>query len=102
MIAALTLFVAVAVDPRPALVDLQLKKKTRDALVLVQRELADRPGVVRPMGLDYLRGHLLHLLGDAPLASEAFGAALAGAPDLSLYSKYRMALGQEEMGHPEV
>jgi soluble lytic murein transglycosylase len=102
MITAFALFVAVAVDPRPALVELQLQNRHRDALVLTQRELEDHPGEARAMGLDYLRGHLFDVLGDAALAGDAFGAALANTPDLGLYSRYRMALEQAEMGHPEV
>jgi hypothetical protein len=100
--AAFTLLVAVAVDPRPALLELQLQNRNQEALVLTQRELQDHPGESRSMGLDYLRGHLLHVLGDAAQSSEAFGACMADTPDLALHSRYRMALEQEEMGHPEV
>jgi len=110
MIAAFTLLFAVAVDspieprvdPRPALVELQLQNRTRDALALTERELKTHPDTARPMGLDYLRGHLLHEAGDAAMASEAFGEALAHAPDLALYSRYRMALELADMGHPEM
>jgi tetratricopeptide (TPR) repeat protein len=102
MLAALTLLAAVSADPRPALVELQLQSRPREALTLTQRELQEHPDASRRMGLDYLRGHLLHQLGDAALATEAFGAALANTPDLSLYSRYRMALEQAEMNHPEV
>jgi soluble lytic murein transglycosylase len=102
MIATLALFAAVAVDPRPALVELQLQGRTQDALTLAQRELQDRPDTARQMGLDYLRGHLLHQMSQAALASEAFAAALANTPDLGIYSRFRMAQEQAEMGHPEV
>jgi soluble lytic murein transglycosylase len=54
------------------------------------------------MGLDYLRGHLLDLLGEPALASEAFGAAMSAVPSLALHARYRMALDQERMQHPEV
>jgi soluble lytic murein transglycosylase len=102
MLAALTLLAAVTADPRPALVELQLQSRTRDALTLTQREIQEHPDAARQMGLDFLRGHLLHQAGEAALASEAFGAALANTPDLALYSRYRMALEQAEMSHPEV
>jgi soluble lytic murein transglycosylase len=102
MIAAFTLLVAVTVDPRPVLVELQLQNRPREALALTQKEIQEHPEAARQMGLDYLRGHLLDQLGDAALASEAFGAGLANTPDLALYSRYRMALEQEEMSHPEV
>jgi len=101
MIAAFTLLLAVTVDPRPALVELQLRNKPKEALALTQREIEDHPEAARRMGLDYLRGHLLQKLGD-PAASQAFGAALVNTPDLALYSRYRMALEQEEKDHPEV
>jgi len=97
MIATLALFAAVAVDPRPALVELQLQNRTQDALTLAQRELQDRPDAARQMGLDYLRGHLLHQMSQAALASEAFAAALANTPDLGIYSRFRMA--QEQKGN---
>lgn len=102
MFAAFALFVGITLDPRPDLVELQLAGKPRDALAAVQRELAERPSESRRMGLEYLRGHLLDLLGDPAGASEAFGAAMASAPHLALHSRYRMALDQERMRHPEV
>ncbi|HEX7182875.1 MAG TPA: lytic transglycosylase domain-containing protein [Thermoanaerobaculia bacterium] len=103
MIATVTLLFAVTtLDPRPDLLELQLEGKTREALAATQRELAERPVPARRMGLDYLQGHLYDKLDDPPLASEAFGAAMASIPELALYSRYRMALAQEEMRHPEV
>lgn len=103
MIATVTLLFAVTtLDPRPDLLELQLEGKTREALAATQRELAERPVPARRMGLDYLQGHLYDKLDDPALASEAFGAAMASIPELALYSRYRMALAQEEMRHPEV
>ena len=102
MFAAFALLLGITIDPRPDLVELQLAGKPRDALAGVQRELAERPSEARRMGLDFLRGHLLDLLGDPAGASEAFGAAMASAPHLAPHSRYRMALDQERMGHPEV
>lgn len=103
MIATVTLLFAVTtLDPRPALLELQLEGRTREALAATQRELAERPAPARRMGLHYLQGHLYDKLDDPLLASEAFGAAMVSVPELALYSRYRMALAQEEMRHPEV
>lgn len=103
MLTTLTLALAVTVaDPRPTLVELQLADQPREALVRVDRELAEHASAVRRMGLDYLRGHLLDLLGEPARASEAFGAAMSATPSLALHARYRMALEQEQMRHPEV
>lgn len=103
MLATFTLALAVTVaDPRPALVELQLDGRFQEALAHVRRELAERPEPSRKMGLDFLRGHLLDLTGEPALASEAFGAAMSATPSLSLHARYRMALTQEQMRHPEV
>jgi len=102
MLTTLTLALAVTVaDPRPALVELQLSNQVREALTQVNRELEDHPDT-RRWGLDYLRGHLLDLLGEPALAGEAFGAAISSTPSLALHARYRMALDQERMRHPEV
>jgi soluble lytic murein transglycosylase len=102
MLTTLTLALAVTVaDPRPALVELQLSGQVREALAQVTRELSEHPENGR-LGLDYLRGHLLDLLGEPALASEAFGAAIGSSPQLALHARYRMALDQERMRHPEV
>lgn len=103
MLVTFTLAFAVTVaDPRPALVELQLAGQPREALARIRHELEEHPDASRRMGLDYLRGHLLDLLGDPALASEAFGAAMGATPSLAQYSRYRMALAQEQMRHPEV
>lgn len=104
MIATLT-FVLAAVtvaDPRPALVEMQLAGRQRDALARVERELAERPEPSQRLGLDYLHGHLLDVLEDPRGSSEAFAAAIARTPELGAYSRYRLALEQERKGHPEV
>lgn len=100
-----TLILAFAVtgaDPRPALVELQLSSPPREALAQVDRELEEHPDTARRWGLDYLRGHLLDLLSEPAQASEAFGAAIGSVPSLALHARYRMALDQERMRHPEV
>lgn len=103
MIVTLTLLAAVTVaDPRPALLEMQLAGHPKDALARVERELVERPEASRKLGLDYLRGHLLDGLDDPRGASDAFAAAMARTPELGAYSRYRLALEQERMGHPEV
>lgn len=103
MFGTFTLILAATVaDPRPELVELQLAGKPQQALVRVEEELRDRPDAARQMGLSYLRGHLLDLLGRIQEASEAFAAAIGEAPALKSYSRYRMALDLDRMGHPEV
>ncbi len=102
MIATLTLVLAATViDPRPALVEMQLDGRTRDALVRVDKELAERPEASRRLGFDFLRGHLLDQLDNAA-AGEAFAAAMISSPELGAYSRYRLALEQERSAHPEV
>ena len=92
----------VAHDPRPALVGLARDGRLRDALARTQEELTDRPATARALGLDYLRGHLLEQVGRPNDAGEAFVAAITGAPRLAPYCRYRLALEQMELGHPEV
>lgn len=118
MLTTVTLLLAVSTaDPRPALVKLQLAGRPREALAQAGRDLAQRPAaadsqpaaaekdelpLAQRVGLDYLRGHLLDLAGEPALASQAFAAAMSTAPQLALHARYRMALDQERMGHPEV
>jgi soluble lytic murein transglycosylase len=103
MFGTLTLAVAfLLADPRPQLIELQLAGKVREALAHAEQELADRPAEAQRLGLGYLRGHLLDLLGNPGEASEAFAAAMAANPVLSPYIRYRLALEQERMKHPEV
>jgi soluble lytic murein transglycosylase len=89
-------------DPRAPLAALALEGRSREALALTQQELADRAAAMRPLGLDYLRGHLLEQLGRPGDAGEAFVAAMSSTPRLAPYSRYRLALEQMEAGHPEV
>jgi soluble lytic murein transglycosylase len=89
-------------DPRPSLVALELANRNREALARAQQEAADRPAAARQIGLDYLRGHLLDLLGRPGDAGEAFAAAINATPRLAFYSRYRLAVDQEQLGHPEV
>jgi soluble lytic murein transglycosylase len=103
MLATLALATSlVAGDPRPTLVELQLAGKGREALARVETELGEEPEASRRLGLDYLRGHLLDRLGRSGEAGEAFVTAMGTTPRLALYSRYRLALEQERLNHPEV
>ncbi len=89
-------------DPRPALIELARTGRGRDALAVVDRELAERPAESRALGLEHFRGHLLEELNQPVLASKAYAEALSGPPKIAAYSRYRLALAQERGGHPEV
>ncbi|HEV7518616.1 MAG TPA: transglycosylase SLT domain-containing protein, partial [Thermoanaerobaculia bacterium] len=103
MIGPLALALTLAVgDPRPVLVQLQLENRRTDALARTDRELAEQPALAHQIGLDYLRGSLLEAAGKRQEAMDAFAAAMGETPPLLSYSRYRLALGQERAGHPEV
>jgi len=89
-------------DPRPALVALELANRHREALARVQEETAERPAAGRQIGLDFLRGHLLELLGKPADSVPAFVDAISATPRLAFYSRYRLAAEQIRLGHPEV
>ncbi len=102
MILPFALAAALAVDPRPALVELQIEGRQQEALTLVDRELAEHPGEAHAWGLDYLRGNLLVRLGQLDEAAQAFSDTLGHTPRLAFYAYYHLALAQERTGHPEV
>jgi soluble lytic murein transglycosylase len=103
MIRPLALALALAAgDPRPLLVQLQLQNHRSEALASTDRELAEQPELAHQIGLDYLRGALLDSLGKRQEALDAFALAMGETPALLSYSRYRLALGQERAGHPEV
>ncbi|HTQ80909.1 MAG TPA: lytic transglycosylase domain-containing protein [Thermoanaerobaculia bacterium] len=103
MIAPLVLTLVLAVgDPRPELVQLQLEKRHGEALRRLDRAGVEEAELAHRLGLDYLRGTLLELLGRRQDAMDAFAAAMAETPLLLSYSRYRLALAQERAGHPEV
>jgi tetratricopeptide (TPR) repeat protein len=89
-------------EPQIALVDLQLQGKYKAALHLVEGELAKTPEPGEPLGLDYLRGHLLTRLKRPQEAHEAFAKSITATPDLAAYGFYRLALIELELNHPEV
>jgi peptidoglycan lytic transglycosylase len=102
MIGTLLLLSVAVADPRPQLVGLQLAGRHREALARVEQEIRDHPDTAHQLGLDYLRGHLLDLVGDSREAGPAFIAAMAATPPLASYGRYRLALEEERRGHPEV
>ncbi len=103
MFGTLTLALAVTVaDPRPELVELQLAGEPRQALARVEQELTERPEPSRWLGLKFLQGHLLDAVGKLDEASKAFVDAMGETPALRLYSRYRLALDHDRMGHPEM
>jgi tetratricopeptide (TPR) repeat protein len=95
-------FAVATADPRPDLVELQLAGQQQQALVRVEQELALNPEGSRRFGIAYLRGHLLDNLRRYEEASEAFVRAMAAVPALQSYSRYRVAVDHDRLGHPEV
>jgi soluble lytic murein transglycosylase len=103
MLTSLPLLLAlVAADPRPDLVTLQLAGRSREALARVQLEEAERPALARQLGLGFLRGHLLELLGRPAESVPAFVDAISANPRLAFHCRYRLAAEQVRLGHPEV
>jgi tetratricopeptide (TPR) repeat protein len=102
MIIALALLLVAGDDPRPWLVELQLTGRHEAALAAVEETLRQDPEASQELGLDYLRGHLLEVLGRTRDAHEAFAQAMVSSPALAGYSRYRLAVNQYRMGHPEV
>ncbi|HEY0514998.1 MAG TPA: transglycosylase SLT domain-containing protein [Thermoanaerobaculia bacterium] len=103
MLGLFTFALAVAVaDPRPELIELQLAGQPQQALARVEQETAQRPEDSRRLGLYYLRGHLLEGLQRFEEAADAFVRSMASTPALQPDSRYRLALDQDRLGHPEV
>ncbi len=104
MIAALLVVAttAAAPDPRIELVELQLAGQYATALTEVEAELENPSRSAAAIGLDYLRGHLLEILGRPTQAHQAFADAMSSQPRLADYSRFRLAVNQHRMSHPEV
>lgn len=106
MIAAVALAAVVAAaparDPRPEIVALSLAGETERALALVDRALSDGAELSRELGLEMLRGDLLERADRPRDAVETYARLLAGDAGLAPWARYRMALVQERLGHPEV
>ncbi|MEZ5313500.1 MAG: hypothetical protein R2862_07515 [Thermoanaerobaculia bacterium] len=101
ILAAIAL-VAVATDPRPALLETQRSGDLRAAVVETERIAAAEPERARELGLGLLRGHLLARMGRLPEAASAYASALGETPDLEPWTRMRLAETQERLGHPEV
>jgi len=103
MFGTLTLALALtAADPRPELLELQLAGKTQEELGRVEQELQENSDASHRLGLDYLHGYLLDLVNRPREAGDAFARGMALNPTLAPYSRYRMAVDQVSIGHPEV
>lgn len=89
-------------DPRIELAELQQAGQHEDALALVEVLLTEDPERAHRLGLGVLRGHLLARLGRDGQAAAAFVAAMGQSPPLAVYSRYRAAGQQAQLGHPEV
>lgn len=89
-------------DPRVPLVELQLDEQWQAALAATERRLAAEPEASARMGLAHLQGHLRHLLGQLEPAATAFSQAMGDTPRLEPYSRFRMAVVQRDLEHPEV
>ena len=99
---ALLLAAAGTEDPRQELIDLQILRDTQAALETVEKKIQEDPTAAGAMGLEYLRGHLLLEMDRRKEAIQAFATSMSATPSLGPYSRYRMALEQERMEHPEV
>jgi soluble lytic murein transglycosylase-like protein/tetratricopeptide (TPR) repeat protein len=106
MIAAAALAVVVAAapvsDPRPEIVALARQGANVQALVRLDAELAGDRSRARSLGLELLRGDLLERLGRPRDAVEAYAQALSAASGVAPWARYRLAVAQERLGHPEV
>ncbi len=89
-------------DIRLQLIRLQIDGRYGETLALAEAVASQGAGAAAPAGLDYLRGHLLELLGRPMEANELFAAAMSSAPELADYGRFRLAVNQERLKHPEV
>ncbi len=90
-----------APDVRIAIVEALLQDQVPRALALVESALR-MPSAARPVGLQYVQAHLLEIEGRQQEAADAFSAAMTAYPPFAPYARYRLAIGQARLGHPEV
>ena len=88
-------------DQRIEIVGFLLQDEVSKALLATERALR-LPTAEQPPGLHYLRAHLLELEGRQQESADEFARAMAAYPALTPYARYRLALGQARLGHPEV
>lgn len=98
----LTLPTAPPGDLRLPLAEMRLAGQHEGALAATERALRGAPDESARLGLSYLRARLLEDLGRPREAAEALGVALDENALLRPFVRYRMALGEERRGHPEV
>lgn len=89
-------------DPRIELVELQSQGRYEEALLKVRSLQAARPDDAGRWGLDYLKGHLHDRLDQPDAAKEAFANSIATSPKLRGHARFRIALSEMELDHPEV
>jgi soluble lytic murein transglycosylase-like protein len=106
MIAATAIAVVVAAspagDPRPEIVALARQGVYDQALVRLDEALARDLAGGRAYGLELLRGDLLERIGRPRDAMESYAQALSGASGVAPWARYRLAVAQDRLGHPEV
>ncbi|MCH7667397.1 MAG: transglycosylase SLT domain-containing protein [Acidobacteria bacterium] len=100
--AATLLVLTTSADPRLQVTQHRLEGRLAEALEVLDASVAENGDSVLPLGLDYLRGHLLEALGRDRAAQEAFARSLTSATTLAPYGLFRLALNHEARGHPEV
>ena len=99
----LVFFLLVAVsDPRVELVELQSQGELERALARVRSLQLEEPDNARRWGLDYLAGHLHDQLGQVERAKAAFANSIAATPALRGHARYRIAINEMKLDHPEV
>ncbi|MDH3744453.1 MAG: lytic transglycosylase domain-containing protein [Acidobacteriota bacterium] len=89
-------------DPRRRVTELQVEGRTSEALAAVELILEENPEESGELGFHHLRGAMLESLGRLKEAQDAFAQAIGANPELSSYSRYRLALLHLFQGHPEV
>ena len=102
LVPALMLLLSTGGDPRVPIVELQRQRDPAAALAATELALSAEPETSRALGFDHLKGHLLEQLGRPRDASASFAAALSTAPSIEAYSRFRLALLNEQLRHPEV
>lgn len=93
---------AAADNPRLELVELRLEGRDVEALAFLQSFREEQPRQARALGFDYAAGRLAELLGRLDVADEAYAAALGNPQALVPFARYRLALRQYDIRHPEV
>ncbi|MGH9380051.1 MAG: transglycosylase SLT domain-containing protein [Thermoanaerobaculia bacterium] len=93
---------AAADNPRLELVELRLAGRDEEALAFVQHFRQEQPRQAQALGFDYAAGRLAEALGQLDAAEEAYAAALSSPEALVPFARYRLALRQYAIGHPEV